>query len=383
MREFTDNPENFSNEELPKTRYDSAEANQDFEDDYEIVETEKLESLAYKIGKTIGRLNDLSNRLDHLVNDSIESSKLWKKWSALSSIKRKVYAITVYSSLAIGAFEATLVKIGHDLTKNRYQVTKLEKLDKKKRNTTEYAHEDPLTTHLLNVISGKESFTDEEVKKMTAAYIKNQQKLDGDSVINTEDLNENDLAQVYDTMAKQEAIDNPTFYALDRNYWKSKPIIKEKLSESFGEEFDQKLYDTLWQIEQEAGNPKIRLAYGKSDPRERANYNAEENTMYLYPEDLDGLGQFIAEASHGKQFKENPYYNAHRKLLDSIIVIAKSIYTGKDARTTYDETLYDLPGSVENYAHHVVEPKLRSKIPPRKQEVPKRPKKIGKLKRIK
>lgn len=370
MKDRWINPESFPYpEELPKELQNAPEKNGDSDvntthnEQREFIETSKLEKFVEKLKNTSKRLVNLTLKLNEQANDQLGVNKLIQKWDNLSSLKQKVYIISFYTTMIMGGIEVNLLSDGYALTKNRYQVRKVEKFDKKKGRSVEYEHEDAQTTHILNVIAGKESFTDHEVQQITSAYIRKQSKILNPELAANEDMSEQELAEMYEQLAKKEHINDPTFYALDRNYWKSKPMIKEKLSDQFGADFDQKLYQTLWQILEEAGNPKIRLVFEKTQPRERANYSAEENTMYLYPEDLDGLGQFIAESSHGKQFQEHPHYNTHRRFLDDVIVLAKGLLTNKDYRSTYDETLYELPGSIEHEAHSVIEPTLRKKIP--------------------
>ncbi len=186
-----------------------------------------------------------------------------------------------------------------------------------------YAHEDPLTTHAINVLAGKEKFNDSDKLKM------------------------------------------PTV----------NPVQND---------FDPELYDALWQLNKKCGSPKVNFkspgetsmlgsfSLGKNF------YNPYTNTIFIDIRDSEtNIANYIAELSHGKQFDQNPISSnllAVKGILQSIKegvsnkanfvtpqinTISRRIEIGikKSYKHRYNE-----PGTLEYDAHEVIEPSLHSEF---------------------
>ncbi|MEK7525537.1 MAG: hypothetical protein AAB561_00765 [Patescibacteria group bacterium] len=146
------------------------------------------------------------------------------------------------------------------------------------------------------------------------------------------------------------------------------------ISMQYGGKHKKEIYEILWRLERECGNPKIRLVSrgdkhylvfkGSKANQFRASYHPMSNIIYL---SLDKAGNgplsddFIAELSHGKQFSETPVTSSLVGIKDWIGVFGSSLYNQQDIDTSYNE-LYDQEGSLEHEAHGVIEPKLRDKV---------------------
>jgi hypothetical protein len=130
---------------------------------------------------------------------------------------------------------------------------------------------------------------------------------------------------------------------------------------------NRNLYEALWRVELMSGAPKIRLLDESLIPKSarrflmgsdhRAFYDHSTNTMYI---DYH-IGDFIAEASHGKQFAEDPLGSYLQGLRDIAHTAAIMVATGRGHVEAHD-VLYDVPGTVEHSAHRILEPPLRDQV---------------------
>jgi hypothetical protein len=131
---------------------------------------------------------------------------------------------------------------------------------------------------------------------------------------------------------------------------------------------NRNLYEALWRVELMSGSPKIRLLDESLIPKSarrflmgsdhRAFYDHSTNTMYI---DFFSMRDFIAEASHGKQFAEDPLGSYLQGLRDVAHTAAIMVATGK-GHVEAHSMLYEIPGTVEHSAHRIVEPPLRDQV---------------------
>jgi len=130
------------------------------------------------------------------------------------------------------------------------------------------------------------------------------------------------------------------------------------------------IYDLVWQMEQECGNPRVRTqmeGYGftpVSDFGAAAHYTPYKNTIYISLYDLyfhNPDNSIVAEMSHAKQYKENPIGTHIRFARDAINVLRSAGINSPEAIGDEYRKLYQKPGSVEHEAHKVIEPYLMSK----------------------
>lgn len=178
----------------------------------------------------------------------------------------------------------------------------------------EYQHPDPETTHLLNYLAGKEEVTVEENKR---------------------------------------------FYC-DADYIHDNRPIKENLN--------QKLYDSLWQMEREFGSPQIRGINWKDSYSSFAafsgiqEYNPYSHTIYLECKSPKrARGELMAEFAHASQFQHNQL-EAQLQLMGSFVRMMVNA-------ANHDEKLfpaycreYSTWDSLEYEAHRIIEPQLRERL---------------------
>lgn len=184
-----------------------------------------------------------------------------------------------------------------------------------------YIHEDAETTHLINVLAGKDTLTHAELEEL---------KIQGTS---------------------------------------------PKMGS-----YDEELYKALWALEQESGNPKVRFFVNqrKEHPikfllsKNRSNYDPVTNTVYIniFSSDEEVLHQYIAELSHGIQFDQHPITSTTKSISDIVPLIGKALLQKSDATNTsligrfvnnYSST-YEMPGTLEHDAHSIIEPTLENKL---------------------
>lgn len=179
-----------------------------------------------------------------------------------------------------------------------FKVTEAEVVDGAK----EYQHEDQETTHIINVLAGREGFSKSE-KSFIAAE---------DTVI------------------------------------------------------DRRVYDALWSLEKECGNPKIRWMHEKTkDPvKSRSYYNAISHTIHLKPDSLllNLQEGFISELPHAKQYSQATWSseNVMEYLASSYRTWKESIEKGISRDKAFLKE-YEVPGSNEYIAHKLMEPEMYEK----------------------
>lgn len=230
------------------------------------------------------------------------------------------------------------------------------------RGAIEYTHQDEETTHVINVLAGKEKFTvaDREniymdllTGKLEEAHKKGQY-LDAkkDKLPETSIKKKVQIAEELSSSG----------------YLEDEKLIKASMIDPSPKVFDEDLYSALWKLEQECGNPKVRFMFeGKtqrySGSAGRSFYSAMSNTIFI---DVGSNEQttkaFIAELSHAKQFDENPINSLVVSIKDDIHVQMEASKKNLSFREVYDQTMYDQPGTIEYQAHQEIEPELKEKF---------------------
>jgi len=186
---------------------------------------------------------------------------------------------------------------------------------------TIYVHPDERTTHYLNILAGKDKFTDEDLKF----------------------ANENDRT------------------AEDLN----KLAGFEKFTDDDVERMDKDIYSLVWKLEEESGNPRIRFEEeGKPSAMvssKNAFYDVKLNVVYIDIDDLISGMEVVAEMSHGKQFKDSPL-ESYLLVFRDFIKVYLNRFSTEGFEEAYDR-LYNTPGSVEYQAHKVIQPDLENRYP--------------------
>jgi hypothetical protein len=239
-----------------------------------------------------------------------------------------------------------------------------------------YTHEDAETTHILNVLAGKEALT--EADRIAILRTEAESNADGQGIPLPED---------WETLDE----DGVKRFIVDTLIGEGKPVAPEgraaalqELSDVFTRSFEppsddpdvrRRLYEALWKVERENGNPRIRwdartapegmdadrLSVGWHANRDQ--YSPMTNTVRLKP--FGGMGSkreaLVAELSHAKQFTEDdPAARIRliaRGVADYLRTAARVVKKDASVKDAYDE-LYAEPGSIEHEAHEVIEPRI-------------------------
>jgi hypothetical protein len=349
-------------------------------------------------------LNNTLSEIDSAIKDFDKSNLTSEQNSRLKDIKNKISksarkllkiaqkAIVVGAIIGLSGSAGEVIHTAIDYKVNHSALE--ETVDANGQNI--YNHPDARTTHYLNILAGKDRFTDEDLKfakenGRTAEYLN---KLAGFEEFTNDDI-EKEAKLYFEGLIKQHEETLPPlpanlgemspkelalFYGKDsqltRSPEESVKIANEITADyarrlnrvaEFRSSTDQNMYDLVWKLEEEGGNPRIRfLAEGDSVffKQGRANYDPGQNVIYIGIDDLAGVDDgVVAEESHGKQFLDSPFGSFLRDTRDRINVSMHSIISRKGFRKEYDDLLYEKPGTVEYEAHKIIQPQLEEKYP--------------------
>ncbi len=221
----------------------------------------------------------------------------------------------------------------------------------------EYRHEDAETTAILNYFAGRGSLP----KHIELAIYR-------EGIAKIAQANGHTLPEDFATM------DEPSLKSLLIEYFTPGPHDRAHFSspQQMTETFflhaiptykkNDRLYELLWKLEQEVGNPKIRFSFIEKDEdeEERAFYRAPTNTAYIFQH--NPFSDLVAEFAHAEQFDRDHLGStllAVRGGFESgVEMLSKGISFGK----AYDATQYPTPGTLEYHAHQQIEPALWGKL---------------------
>lgn len=217
-----------------------------------------------------------------------------------------------------------------------------------------FKHPDQQTTQILNYLSGKAELPHE----IRLQIIKDGIKEHPEQFTPAKDLDTYNESQLRSFVGQQREKSDPGI----AEYINRKDIDWLDIYIPAKDNFDSKLYENLWKIEQEVGNPKIR--WGKPLSADNAGHFSPSNTIYLEsPFEQMGIPRdiYIGEAAHAKQFKEKPFSTSIQFAKDMVRTVFAAVRKGKSLSAAQSE-LYNIPGTVEYEAHKVIEPELMKKI---------------------
>lgn len=237
------------------------------------------------------------------------------------------------------------------------------------RGSIEYIHPDKETTHILNVLAGRESISLEEALNNFREITRTRADAVGITLPEDFDTYGIDQMDSFLTTAfnKKGFNDEPgqlKDYFYDFHYLK-----RMELPESDAQE----IYELVWEVEQESGNPKIRFqtkgpnVFGialSDEDTYRPHYNPLENTLYLpmgmFVEQVEGYKLLLAELSHGKQIKDDPFGFYFKAASSFLRIFSKGGFTMSKLSEAQREE-YSITGSLEHEAHSVIQPRLTEK----------------------
>jgi hypothetical protein len=298
---------------------------------------------------SIDRISDQSTQLALDTAQTIETSSLSSesKQQLRDKLKRSLKAI-----LSILSFAGVLIAFQADKFMHQHKLTRY-KVESKIANNNEtiYTHQDPETTHIINILAGKEKLSESDRKRIASDYLVGELEFFHQKG-QFEDISEIDIRKM-----SSDELDNLAIrFARLKN--KPRKLVSYELDSI---SFDPELYNALWKLEQECGNPKVRFKI-RLDKDPRSNYDITTNTITININD-DHIGDsYLSELAHGKQFDQEPIYSAFLvNIHDKMKIKIKMLPGSKDKEKSYDE-LYNEPGTLEYNAHHIIEPKLQSEL---------------------
>lgn len=312
------------------------------------------------IEKVQQKQQDLENQALPLVG----TIALLEKNSNTSSIEMAFKLARIVRKGAITATAASVflfegLYIDHLAT--QWKVT--EKIDPQ-TNQKIYEHQDPKTTHLINILAGREHFSHEELVEVTRIALMNKEMFK--SLVDHE-LWEGSMEDL--SKADEQAIVELTrkIYLFNHGDTTEPQDLTEEamLSNWAGAmegEQDETVYETLWQMEIAAGSPELQIVSDASTFRldAGASYNSFTNTtnLPLYTNQT-AIRFLIAELSHGHQFNNNFFLSNLKGIRDLIIKVPITMSKeDKNFNESYRK-LYDTEGTIENEAHSTIEPELQ------------------------
>lgn len=252
--------------------------------------------------------------------------------------------------LIIAMAEPTLYVVNHEAT--RYEVTE----EPGKGNEKLYTHSDAETTAILNWLSGKTDLPLDLQADMFRDFVR--AVCIGRKAEVPTDLDTKDVPAMKKFLS--------TMYSTDK--WHYAGELSAEKSAEFGFydyvksfEYNPKLYEALWQTEKKNGAPRIRFTFqGDRTFREEqkshghdAWYSPISNTMYINPS--SAFKTYLAELAHSKQEEDNPVAADARGLIDQAAVLYRMLDEKESYADSYNQT-YNMPGTIENEAHFVIEP---------------------------
>lgn len=281
--------------------------------------------------------DELHERLLEAIDKLPEERQAWYARAAKSTIVRCIVPWLVAPPIVA----TTISELVHPAT--RYEVVET---DEDGDGMPEYRHEDPETTHILNVLSGKEKLSDEDKRRFTAEAV----------------------AEMYDNLSDKQREKIGSKHSLYKKTLSQLRVdlkvtgytgtVEEALQPYERSEYDEELYQALWSLEQENGNPRIRFYYDEQQP----HFNAFTNTVEISTMNgRIGIGEaYLAELAHSQQFHNDPFYTSLGAMY-GVLRAAYMTYLDNPGDLTYDTIVHAIC-EVEVEAHHVIEPQLNEQL---------------------
>lgn len=226
-----------------------------------------------------------------------------------------------------------------------------------------YRHPDQETTHILNYLAGRDELSEKEIERNFREQLKGFAWNTGRSI--PDDFDSYSIEQVDEWMA---TATTPYYRKGDvqKEFAEYTKRISPRATHS------ENVYDLVWQLEQEAGNPKIRfLARGTSILNifnDQEHYSVLNHTLYIKM--YSPVFGLFAESAHSKQFRGGSIFQYTKNSLRGLRDIGKVIFRGL-ANADFSvpviplvpeqEKLYGEKGSIEYEAHNEIERELLKK----------------------
>ncbi len=361
MKEETSSPSNFNIENI-KSKVQPSESLGNVENASELELINARLTLIEEIIKERKALenqtNPLLQKIDQLQKTNPEKAKKWR--SIITRVLRSANKLVFASSLVFFSIAATQ----HHTTRWKVEI-KTDPIT----NEQIFEHEDPETTHIINILSGKEKLTKDEQIKLLKELLASEYFLpfiqeNGIFTGKEEDImnaSEGEIIQILRTLEMNKSNNS------DDKTSQNNEITDDELLKDYAQVgddiYDPEVYKTLWKLTQDGGNPKIRLQFNTKvwDKSRDASYDYANNVIYIRPSANNEIAieRFIAEISHGKQFSEKPYSARGQALIDILIKVPKNMILDQEGPISAYNQLYDKEGTMEHEAHSKIEPTIK------------------------
>lgn len=292
--------------------------------------------------------------LDSLSSDLAETENRVEQLGALSpeevqKYRRRLFALknlVFYALFACMSF-AGASELKHYST--RYNVNKIVR-----GVETILEHEDSETTMWINYISGRGELSQTIRFEIFRSKVKSE--LETGHITVPENFDTMSYGEIENYVFIDPQVNKtPLFKAwkrFNRNKQSFLDVVPKKLPKK------DAIYNALWNLEAQAGNPKIRV-----DLNNRAHYISNTNTMYLAAfNQNDYIKQFVSETAHGVQWETSTIISDAKNLKDTIIQGGTATVQEKTMSQVRDEYAYNTPGTIEHEAHSIIEPKLKEQF---------------------
>jgi hypothetical protein len=336
--------------------------NEEIKIDKNFTETEpqdiELAEVSFDLQK---RIEELNLKLQE-VEEKANIEKFPERLQAIKIVAEKISGFTKRFirnvkrlALVVSAFGV----INYHMTHENLEET----IDKD--GNIEYRHPDERTTHLLNCIAGRETLTTEDFLIDLRGRAEQMLQKKGLPVpANIDSMSEEELDDVFTSLHLRGG------FLKDK---KVETVIEEKEGFQFAPkgELKSNIYELVWQLEKECGNPYVRLATEgsgfnplKTESRP-PHYNALDNTIYLpiYCFRAGEDGELVyGEFAHAKQYNDEPVTKRLQGIRDVLGTVLEGDFSSKhiiiEHRKSYNEK--DV-GHIEYEAHKEIAPHLMNK----------------------
>ncbi len=322
-----------------------------------------------KVGAVSGLIEEIAHDVDRETLElvqAIETSSLPSKEkkelrNRIANSLKKMLRIFYFATGLIGVADVVETVATHQYS--RYKVESKIVV----HGQVEYAHEDKETTHILNLLSGKEKLNDSDRRNILVDYLSTRVGIPPfeDGSIKQEELNAMPFDKLYEIAWSFVVNDNG-----NDQYFSKKQTI-DRMFDVGLDKFDPELYNALWQLLMECGNPKVRFSLDqKTNTDGRSFYDSKTNTIYICSRKNNNeyIDHYITELAHANQFSKNPIYSTFLDLRDLFNIQREVVFGGGIDIDVYEDSevraemsqkkLYEQPGTLEHDAHSVIEPKL-------------------------
>jgi hypothetical protein len=247
---------------------------------------------------------------------------------------------------------------------SHYNLTHKNKIEKTIENGREiFKHNDEETTHILNYFGGVDSLSDSERFNMFKSKLKFGGEMSENLPKNFDKMNEDEVLAYFHDFYKNTGM----------NIEETKKLVADSIEAQFPKKYNYNdtLYRILWETEKECGAPNIRWTYGHKrnfltpGPATEARYSFKSHTCFIQPYDsaqsYKQLNNLIAEWAHAKQF-DHRYISSILESIRDMVRIANDMIENNNTFIKSHKKEYEIGGSIENEAHEILEPYIKSKF---------------------